>query len=511
MQMNKNDRYKGAAFLILLAAFCFPALLSAQQNGVINKKKHIVTEQREAELRKKEDEQRKILDRYLDEFRKNKLIPGISAGVALNGEIFWLGNSGVADVENGSPVTDSTLFRIASISKSITAVAIMQLVEKGKIKLDNDARTYIPSFPKKKWKFTVRQLLSHTAGIRNYYRGEFDDTKHYPAIRDAVNIVSGDTLAYKPGTKYLYTTFGYNLLGLIIENASGQSYADYLRKNIFEPALMNSTIPDYQQRIIYHRAGMYQRNRYRILENAPLADLSNKYPGGGLLSTSGDLLRFTVSLLEGKLVRPETLDSMLVPTRLKNGTLVNYGLGFTLGKDYAGRKYFAHDGYDGTSLLLVYPVEKLAAVDLLNIRDRNNGSAAFDLASTVLDDTVIYPAALLSDRLMLAYRSGGIDSVLHEFKIISADSSGSYDTSLNEICLFGYDLLGINKTFDAVRYLRFISGHFPDEAKPLVALADAYYKDGNMGLALRHYRLAFKVERTNVYAISMIRKITGSK
>ena len=499
--MNRNRRYIIASFLMLCVIYyCFPPVLFAQQDRV-----------RTASFKKKEDDLKKTLSRYIEEFRINKLIPGISAGVALNGEFLWVGNSGIADVENNSPVTDSTLFRIASISKSITAVAIMQLVERGKIKLDNDARTYIPYFPKKKWKFTVRQILNHTAGIRNYYRGEFDDTKHYSTIKDAVDIISKDTLAYKPGTKYLYTTLGYNLLGSIIENVSGQSYAEYIKKNIFEPARMDLTIPGYQQRIIHNRAGMYERNRYRELENAPLADLSNKYPGGGLLSTSGDLLRFALGLLDGRLIKPETLDSMLVPTRLKNGTLINYGLGFSMGTDNGGRKYFAHEGYDGTSLLLIYPIEKLAVVDLLNVRDRNNGNVAFDLASIILDNTRKFPTAQLSDKLMSVYVAAGIDSVISEYRKISVDSSGYYDTSLNEICLFGYDLLGINKVSDAVRYFRYILNRFPEQAKPLIGLADAYYRDGNMGLALRHYRLAFKTERTNVYALSMIRKITGSR
>lgn len=509
--MDRFNPHIIASLLILIAVMCLPAQLSAQQTNTELKKKNTLPLQKNAAVRKKEDKLRLNLDVYLEKFRTNKLVPGVSAGAARNGEIFWLGNSGIADVENNSPVTDSTLFRIASISKSITAAAVMQLVERGLIKLDDDARIYIPYFPKKKWKFTVRQLLNHTAGIRNYYRSEFDDTKHYATVKDAVSIVSRDTLAYKPGTKYLYTTLGYNLLGSIIENVSGLTYADYLQKYIFDPAQMNSTTLGYQQQIIHHRACLYERNRYRILANAPLADLSNKYPGGGLLSTSGDLLRFAVSLLEGRLLKRELLDSMLVPTRLRNGTLIYYGLGFSLGKDKTGRRYFAHEGYDGTSLILIYPAENLAVVDLLNIRDRNNGAAAFDLASIVLNDTIITPAAQLSDKLMTVYRARGIDSVINEYRKISADSSIVYDLSLHEICLFGYDLLGINKTYDAIKYLRFMTGHFPDQAKPLVALADAYYKDGNMGLALRHYRLAFKVERTNVYALSMIRKITRSK
>lgn len=454
---------------------------------------------------------KKDLSTFLKEYQINKRIPGISAGIAKDSSIVWLDACGFADVENNSPATVSTRFRIASITKSITAVAIMQLVEKGKIKLDEDARTYIPYFPRKKWKFTVRQLLNHTSGIRNYYRAEFDDTEHFPTIKDAVGIISKDSLDFQPGTKYLYTTMGYNLLGSIIENVSGRSYFDYLKKYILEPSGMNSTSLDYQGKIILNRARLYKRNNYRILENAPLADLSNKYPGGGLISTSEDLLKFSINLLGGKLIKPETLDTMLVPARLKNGVRINYGLGFTLGTDNSSRKYFAHEGYSGTSLLVIYPAEKLAVVDLINVRDRNNGTAALDLAKIWFDKKIIYPKAHLSDRLMNIYILSGIDSVISRYKQLQRDSSGFYDASLDEITEFGYDLLGISRRFDAIKYFKFMVSHFPEEAKPCIGLADAYYKDGNMGLALRHYRIAFKIERTNVYALSMIQKITKSK
>ncbi|HKB87460.1 MAG TPA: hypothetical protein VKD08_14890, partial [Ignavibacteriaceae bacterium] len=224
-----------------------------------------------------------------------------------------------------------------------------------------------------------------------------------------------------------------------------------------------------------------------------------------------DLLKFSVSLLEGKLIKPEYLDSMLVPAKLKNGVRINYGLGFTLGTDNSGRKYFAHEGYSGSSLLIIYPAEKLAAVDLINIRDRNNGTAAFDLASIVLDKKMIHPLAQLPDRLMEVFLSTGIDSVITVYKAITADSSSEFDKSLNETLLFGYDLLNINRSTDAVKYFKFVVSRFPDQAKSLIGLADAYYKDGNIGLALRYFRLAFRIERTNVYALSMIRRITGSK
>ena len=459
----------------------------------------------------KQDSLTHKLSTYLQEYQKNKIIPGISAGAAKDSAIFWLDAYGLADVENDVTVTKNTLFRIASISKTITAVATMQLVEKGKINLDADARDYITYFPKKKWKFSVRQLLNHTAGIRNYYKGEFDDKYHYSSIKDAVGIVLKDTLAYKPGTRYLYTTLGYNLLGAVIENASGLSFDEYLKKNIFNPCGMRSTLPEYQEKIIHNRARLYIRNKYRIPENAPLSDLSNKYPGGGLISTAEDILKFSICLLEGKLVKQETLDSMLVPTRLKNRTKINYGLGFTLGSDNSGRKYFAHEGYMGTSLLVIYPSEKLAIVDLLNIRDRNNGTPALDLAGIILDDKMTVPLIQLSDRLMNTFIASGMDSAISKYKEIRGDSSEYFDLTLNEISLFGYDLMGIGKRYDAIRYFKYIISRYPDAAGPLVGLADAYYKDGNIGLALRYYRLAFKVERTNVYALSMIKKLTGLK
>jgi serine beta-lactamase-like protein LACTB, mitochondrial len=460
---------------------------------------------------KKPDSINLRLSTYLSNYQRNKLIPGISAGVALNDSIIWLDAYGLADVENNSPASIHTHFRIASISKSITAVAIMQLVENGVVKLDDDARKYIPYFPKKKWKFTIRQLLNHTSGIRNYYKNEFDDTKHYSTIKEAVSIVSKDSLMFMPGTKYQYTTLGYNLLGAIIENVSGLSYVEYLKRNIFEPSQMNDTYLDYQSKIIFNKARLYIRNKYRILENAPLADLSNKYPGGGLISTAEDLLKFSIALLEGKFIKPETLDTMLVPVRLKNGTRINYGLGFTLGTDAFGRKYFSHEGYLGTSLLVIYPDNKLASVDLLNVRDRNNGTCALDLAALTMNDSIPFPKALLTDKLMEVFLTNGIDSVVSSLKEIVNDSSTFYDVSLNEIASFGYDLLNINKNSGALKYFKFIISQFPQKSKPYIGLADSYFRDGNLGLALRNYRLAFKLEPTNAYALSMIKKLTKIK
>ncbi|HSP87888.1 MAG TPA: serine hydrolase domain-containing protein, partial [Ignavibacteriaceae bacterium] len=121
------------------------------------------------------------LDQYLTDYYINKDIPSISAGIMKDGKIVWLNTRGFADIENNVHATSKSAYRIASISKVITAVAIMQLVEQRKLKLDDDIRKYIPYYPPKRWEFSIRQLLTHTAGIRNYRStGEFENKEYFP-------------------------------------------------------------------------------------------------------------------------------------------------------------------------------------------------------------------------------------------------------------------------------------------------------------------------------------------
>ncbi len=307
------------------------------------------------------------LNEYLSLYKENKGVPSISAGVARDNKIIWLRAEGYCDLENNVPAISKSIYRIASISKCITAVAVMQLVEKNKLNLDSDVRRYLPYFPKKRWVFTVRQLLNHTSGIRNYRAGEFDNKNFFPDTRYTVDYIAKDSLEFEPGTKYQYTTLGYNLLAAIIESVTGTKFIDYLEENIFIPAGMISTFADYQSEIVQYRARGYEKNDYRQIRNAPLADLSIKFAGGGLISTASDLLLFSMSLLDGKLVKKETLDTMLVPTRLKNGDLRNYGLGFAFGKDKFGEPYISHAGGSTgfTSLLVIYPGHRLAVVHLI--------------------------------------------------------------------------------------------------------------------------------------------------
>ncbi len=449
------------------------------------------------------------LDQYLSEYQVNKNVASISAGVLHKGKIIWLGAKGYADLSHHVPATPQTVYRIASISKIITAVAVMQLWEKGKLNLDADARKYIPYFPRKRWKFTVRQILRHTAGLRSYKPGEFNSTVFYPTTRDAVDVISSDSLVYKPGTNFIYTTLGYNLLAAIIEYVSGMKFIEYLRKNIFYPAGMTSTYAEYQKEIIPNKASGYDKNKFRKIQNAPMADLSIKFAGGGLVSTSEDILRFANALLDGKLIKYSTLDTMLVKTKLPNGRMIESGLGFEIKRDSHGNKFFGHYGF-GTgfiSLLAIYPEDSSAVVDLINTDDRNPGSPALDLAAIAFERGNPFPRKPLSDVMMEITLQKNLDSAIAECQLNIQDSVKWLDYSSREFNLFGYDLLSIKRNYDAIRWFYYFSRKYPDDISAYIGLGDSYYHDGNKGKAIQLYHRALELNSSNKYALKMIRKI----
>ena len=449
------------------------------------------------------------LDKYLVEYHANKNVASISAGVLKKGKIAWLGAYGYADLSHHVQANPKTIYRIASISKVITAVAVMQLVEQKKINLDADALKYIPYFPAKQWKFTVRQILQHTAGLRNYRGGEFNSTAIFASTQEAVDVLSNDPLEFKPGTNYLYTTLGYNLLAAIIENVSRMRFTDYLKKFIFQPADMNSTFPEYQSEIRMNMAHGYDKNNYRELQNAPLCDVSIKIAGGGLVSTTEDILKFSNCLLAGKLIKHSTLDSMLVPAKLPDGRVLESGLGFEIKTDNLGKQFFGHYGH-GTgfmSMLAIYPKDSVAVVDLVNTADRIVGSPAEDLAAISFGKPFPTPKKSLADKMMDLTIRKNLDAAIGFYNLIKRDSVGVYNLTSDEFNSFGYDLLKIQHSNDAVKWFQFFENEFPANISALIGTGDSYYHTGNKVYAMKYYRKALTLDSSNNYSIRMLNKL----
>ncbi len=316
------------------------------------------------------------IGRVIDEARQHMGAPGLSVAAVAGDKLAWTAGFGLADVENQVPATADTVYRIASISKTFAATAVMQLVEKGLVSIDDPIQKWVPEFPKKgDTTITLKEILTHTSGIRHYKLGEMANPVSYDSIAKAIEIFKDDPLLFTPGTKYSYSTYAFNMLAGVVEKASGLTYEAYLREHIWTPAGMTATRLEHPPEIVPHRARQYEKAgpAGRVL-NAPYADLSVKWAGGGIISTAGDLARYHIALDEGKLLKPETLARMYTANVLPDGTKTEYGLGWMVFADSQGRGWVAHAGgaTGGTTYLLRSPDRKTAVVILCNVESAGN-------------------------------------------------------------------------------------------------------------------------------------------
>ena len=276
---------------------------------------------------------------------------GLTAGVYADGQIAWTGGAGYRDQKAKSPANGDMVNRIASISKSMTAVAIMQLVENNKLDLDASLQTYVPDYPKKpEGEITIRQLLTHTAGVP-HYKGMLDgfSWKEYKNLNKAMNRFKKRDLKGTPGQIYQYTTYGYVLLGLVIEKCSGMSYENYMKKNIWDVAGMHHTSVEKKKQPVANKASFYKMKEKGKLKKDIKSNLSMKVPGGGIQSTAGDLLKFGQAIIDNKLISKETLEKMFYDPKLKNRGNP-YIMGFFLYADDERGRIIGHSGSQvGTS------------------------------------------------------------------------------------------------------------------------------------------------------------------
>jgi CubicO group peptidase (beta-lactamase class C family) len=311
--------------------------------------------------------------------------PAISIAIVKGGKIAWTGAYGFSNLENFVSAKNLTMYRLASISKPITATAVMQLVQAGKIDLDAPAQKYCPAFPQKQWTITTRELLGHLAGVRHYKNPEEENksTHHYTSIVDSLNFFKSEPLDFEPGTKFQYSTFGFSILGCEVEGASGMSFMDYLQRNIFQPAGMMHIRSDDTFAIIPNRTRGYRKTENGDVVNAYLADTSNKIPGGGLISTATDLANFAIATMHGELLTKSTEEEMWNPQKTRDGKSTSYGLGWGIG-ELKGKKKIAHDGgQPGTSTdLAMLPELDAAVVVMCNLEEVR----ARDLADKILEE-----------------------------------------------------------------------------------------------------------------------------
>jgi serine beta-lactamase-like protein LACTB, mitochondrial len=298
-------------------------------------------------------------------------VPGLSVAVGEDGSIIWSECFGFADLDAKRPVTPQTLFRIGSVSKPLTAAGLMLLVEKGKVDLDADIHRYVPDFPDKGHPITTRQLAGHLAGVRHYKGEEFYLNRHFANVREGLRIFENDPLLSVPGEKYSYSSYGFNLIGMVMEAAAGATYLSYMDAAVFTPLGMTNTRPDDATIDIPQRTRFYKAKAGGDFELEPNVDNSYKWASGGFLSTPEDLVRFGSAHLQPGFLTRASLDALFTSQKTSDGKETGYGIGWETRKDKHGHRIWMHTGgsVGGTSILLIQPDARLVLAMTANCTD----------------------------------------------------------------------------------------------------------------------------------------------
>ena len=281
---------------------------------------------------------------------------GVAVAVLLDGKIAFYSSTGFRDLKSKIPVSRETMFRWASISKSLTAITLLQLAEQEDLSINQTVKHFLPDYPPQRTQdgqsheITLKQLLTHQAGIIHYTNGVVKGTpqdyvRPHPTrhVKLALNGFNRSQLVHVPGTAYSYTTRGYILLSAIVEQAAGRPFHIHVDRMIAQPLGMHTLQPDYQWKRIQNRAVGYRKLTTGKIVPSSDTDVSWKLGGGGFISTIDDLAKFAEGLLQGKLVSKQTETLMFTPQTIADGTTTNYGLGFQ-SLQLNGRQTIGHGG-----------------------------------------------------------------------------------------------------------------------------------------------------------------------
>ncbi|MEM8780777.1 MAG: serine hydrolase domain-containing protein [Cyanobacteria bacterium P01_G01_bin.49] len=255
-----------------------------------------------------------MIDEYIRDVMTQKQIPGLSVAVVREGEPILMKGYGIANLEHSVLATEKTVYEVASVGKTFTATVVMMLVEEGVIKLDNAIADYLDNFPSAWYLVKIEHILSHQSGIPDYTEAEnyWDITPLDLSKAEILALVKDLPLKFRPGEHYGYDNTGYYLLGMMLEQITGQSYADLIQERLFKPLGMNSTKMNNPREIVPHRASGYRLPKDKLI-NKPYYSPSVTYSSGGQLSSIEDMVKYEQELFSPTLLQQSTLDKMWTP------------------------------------------------------------------------------------------------------------------------------------------------------------------------------------------------------
>jgi CubicO group peptidase (beta-lactamase class C family) len=326
----------------------------------------------------------------IDEYMKAAAELGRFSGsilVAQEGQVVISKGYGFANLEHEIPNAPHTKFRIGSITKQITAMAISILQEKGSLDVQDNVCEYLAECPEAWQPITIHHLLTMTSGIPNFQN--FPDNERYERLPTTVEATierfKDKPLEFTPGERFSYTSSGYVLLGYIIEQVSGLRYEDFLRQEIFEPLGMQDSGYDHPQTVLQHRAAGYCKQGTRYI-NAVHFEMDTPHAAGALYSTVQDLFLWDQALYTEKLISQSSLEAMFTPFRKP------YAYGWIIAESF-GRKMVTHGGTISgfRAGIARFPEERVCVIVLSNIEEASSGKFATDLAAIVFGEDYEIP------------------------------------------------------------------------------------------------------------------------
>jgi len=340
--------------------------------------------------------------------------PGAAVLVERDGQVLLRQGYGMANLEISVPIRPEMVFRIGSITKQFTAVAVLKLAEQGKLGLDDEITKYLPDYPTHGQRITIENLLTHTSGIKSYtslaeWRKRIREDL---SVAQIVDLFKDQPADFAPGEKWLYDNSGYFLLGAIVEKVTGKPYADWMAETLFTPLGLTHTTYGADAPIVPGRVAGYE-GEPGYYQNASYISMTHPYAAGALVSTVDDLDRWARALAAGTLVRKDLLDRMTTSYHLKNGRPTGYGYGLGLWS-YAGHRVVEHNGgINGfTTALLTMPDDHLVVVVLSNNADHQPSPddvslriAAIIIGRALEDRKAVPVAPPILDRYVGVYRT----------------------------------------------------------------------------------------------------------
>ncbi len=420
---------------------------------------------------------------------------------------------GMANFEWEISNTPDTRFRLGSITKQFTSMLIMQLVEEGKLSLEDNLADRLPYYRKETGnRVTILQLLNHTSGIPSYTSipDFFRDHSRMPLpLRELVTKYCSGDLEFEPGSKMTYNNSGYVILGAVIEQVAGKTYEQVLKERILDPVGMKATGYDHSESLISRRAAGYE-NRLDAMRNAAFLDMSLPHAAGALYSTVEDLYLWDQALYGTKLLSDAGKQKMFTPG------LNNYAYGWIVrkapvGPEKAEREVIQHGGgINGFSSLILRIPEERTLIVLLN----NTGGAPLTSISQGIGDVLCGrepqpPKQSIARLLLSTIREMGVEPAIAQYREIKAENPPDYELGERELNQLGYYLLGEQRTDDAIAIFKLNVESFPKWSNGYDSLGEAYAAKGERELAIKNYARSIELNPGNTNGIRKLQDLAG--